>query len=73
MGWVGVGVAYLLKIIPYFFKKNNIIYLWTNFGPFSFSIQYSIFFRLFLELEICSISAILESYICVRNFYTLKK
>ena len=27
----------------------------------------------FLELGICSISAILESYICFRNFYTLKK
>ena len=28
---------------------------------------------MFLELGICSISAILESYICFRNFYTLKK
>ena len=27
----------------------------------------------FLELGICSTSAILESYICFRNFYTLKK
>ena len=27
----------------------------------------------FLELGICSISAILESYNCFRNFYTLKK
>ena len=27
----------------------------------------------FLELGIYSISAILESYICFRNFYTLKK
>ena len=26
-----------------------------------------------LELGICSISAILESYNCFRNFYTLKK
>ena len=30
-------------------------------------------FSSFLELGICSISATLESYICFRNFYTLKK
>ena len=32
-----------------------------------------LYWSFFLELGICSISAILESYICFRNFYTLKK
>ena len=30
------------------------------------------FILFLLELGICSTSAILESYICFRNFYTLK-
>ena len=58
-----LGVCRELKVILISIWRNEITILYIC----------STLTLAFLELGICSISAILESYICFRNFYTLKK